>query len=53
MCFCEYLVSEKSDDQSAADVREDEPDQNHDQVLRERHGERVSDEHELIRKRQT
>lgn len=45
---CLYLVSEKSGDQGAVDVTEDEPDQNHDQVLHKRCGERVSDECELV-----
>ena len=49
MCVCVYLVSKKGGNQGAVDVTEDEPDQNHDQVLHKRSDEGVSDEHELMR----
>ncbi len=45
---CAYLVSKKGGNQGAIDVTEDEPDQNHNQVLHKCCGVCISDEHELI-----
>lgn len=49
VCVCMYLVSKKDGNQSGVDAAEDEPNQNHNQVLHQRRGEGVSEEWGLIR----